>query len=307
MLYFDAAEGVRAGGKTVAQVEEALAEQLSDVYSFPVVSANMYDVQGNRFTVLGQVKNPGSYPLRQPTTLIDAIASAGGLHSANLSGKTKDLADLGRSVLIRDGKMMSINFRKLIEGGDMAHNVYMKPGDYVFLPATGKEKVYVLGSVNSPTAFPYSSRVTLISAVAAARGIKQEAYASGLVLIRGSFDEPKLAGVNLRKILRGEELNFHLLPGDIIWVPKKPWSKLSEYAELALASVATSVALNESYELFGETEADNTQLGSDLNTVEVQPEAQPEEASPEPEPFVPAPEPDPVFIEPVVADPGPVL
>lgn len=301
MLYFDAAKGVKASGRTVAQIEEALSEQLGEVYSFPIVSANMYDVQGNRYTVLGQVKNPGSYPLRQPATLIDAIASAGGLHSANLSGRTKDLADLGRSVLIRDGQMMPINFRKLIEGGDMMHNVYMKPGDYVFLPAAGSEKVYVLGSVNSPTAFPYSSRVTLVSAVAAARGIREEAYASGLVLIRGSFHEPKLAGVNLRKIMRGEALNFHLRPGDIVWVPKKPWNKLNEYAKLALGSVAASVALNQSYEIFGEEERQNdNRIDSSANSVDVVPE-------PVAAPAPPAPAPEPVFQEPAVLDPGPAL
>lgn len=303
MLYFDAADGVRAGGQTVAAVEAALAKQLSAIYSFPVISANLHDVQGNRYTVIGQVKTPGSYPLRQPTTLIDAIASAGGLASSNFGSKTTDLADLSRSALIRNGKMMPVNFRKLVEQGDMMHNVYMKPGDYVFLPAAGSEKVYVLGSVNRPTTMAYSSRVTLISAIAAARGVKKYAYTSGLVLIRGSFTEPKLARVNLRGIMTGKAKNFHLKPGDIVWVPKQPWSKLSEYGSVALSSVATSVALNEAYETFGTQQNNNDgAVDAGANNVEIQEEAEPE---PEPEPEV-FNDPEPVFEDPVIIDPDPV-
>ncbi len=307
MLYFDAAQGVRAGGRTVAEVEDALAEQLAATYSFPVVSANLYDVQGNRYTVLGQVKVPGSYPLRQPTTLIDAIASAGGLNATNATGRARDLADLGRSALIRDGKLMPVNFRKLVEEGDMRHNVYMKPGDYVFLPAVGGAKVYVLGSVNRPAAVAHSSRLTLVSALAEARGVQKEAYAAGLVLIRGSFQEPKLARVDLRAILRGGARDFALQPGDIIWVPKKPWSKLGEYAELALSSVATSVALNEAYKAFGEEIEDDSILDTGANQVEVQPNPQ-DDTPVEQVDLAPASQPDPApaVEEPAVIEPAPV-
>jgi polysaccharide export outer membrane protein len=250
MLYYDVADGVHAAGKTLAEVERELSKQLLDDYAHPIVSANLYDVQGSRYTILGQVKEPGSYPINTPTTLLNAIASAGGMASANLGSRTTDLGDLSRSVIVRDGKLMPVDFEKLIEGGDMRHNVYVKPGDYIFMPSAGTEKVYVLGSVVNPTTLPYSSRVTLISAIASAGGLQEGAFASGVLLIRGSFHEPKVAGVNLRKIVRGKAKNFKMQPGDIIWVPKRPWHKLEEYAKLAMTSVATSMALNEAYKMY---------------------------------------------------------
>lgn len=249
MLYYDVADGVQAAGKTLAEVERKLSKQLLDDYAHPIVSANLYDVQGSRYTILGQVKEPGSYPINTPTTLLNAIASAGGMASANLGSRTTDLGDLSRSVIVRDGKLMPVDFEKLIEAGDMRHNVYVKPGDYIFMPSAGSEKVYVLGAVGNPTTLPYSSRVTLVSAIASAGGLQPGAFASGVILIRGSFHEPKVAGVNLRKIVRGKAKNFKMQPGDIIWVPKRPWIKLEEYAKLAMTSVATSMALNEAYKL----------------------------------------------------------
>ncbi len=265
MLYYDVAEGVRAGGETIAEVERELSKQLVGNYAAPIVSANLYDVQGSRYTILGQVRQPGTYPLSAPTTLLNAIASAGGLSSGNIAGKTRDLSDLGRSVVVRDGRLMPVNFEKLIRAGDMRHNIYLQAGDYIFMPASGTEKVYVLGSVANPTTVPYSSDLTLVSAIASARGLQQGAFANGVVLIRGSFHEPKLAGVDLRDVLRGKAKNFRLQPGDIIWVPRRPWYKLEEYAKLAITSIATSVALNEAYKIFEDEDDDD----DSRNTVNV--------------------------------------
>ena len=117
----------------------------------------------------------------------------------------------------------------LVDPSGTAHNIFLRPGDYVFLPATGREKVYVLGAVANPTVVPYSSRVTLVSAIAAARGPVPEAFTKGLVLVRGSFHKPRVAAVDLRDIVLGRSPNFRLQPGDIVWVPRKPWNKLEEY------------------------------------------------------------------------------
>ena len=50
--------------------------------------------------------------------------------------------------------------------------------------------------------------------------------------------------------MRGQQPNFTLMPGDIIWVPAKPWQKLSEYVKLGIASAASSYSLRESSKIF---------------------------------------------------------
>jgi polysaccharide export outer membrane protein len=247
MLYYDMSDGVRAAGRNLRQVEAALAEQLREDYVFNMVSATLISPASRNYTVLGQVKKPGSYPLSKPTTLLEAIAEAGGSGSVN-SGEA--LADLPRCVVIRGGEMLPVDFEALIQRGEMQHNIYLLPQDYIFMPAEGKDRVYVLGAVKMPKAVPYTSRLSVVGALASAQGLAQEAYPQGALVVRGSFSNPKFATTNLNKILRGQRADFKLLPGDIIWVPEKPWQKLSEYAKYGLVAAASSYSLTESSKIF---------------------------------------------------------
>ena len=262
MLYFNIADGVQAAGKTIPQIEAALADQLKSEYPFPVVSINVVEANSQAYTILGQVMEPGSYPVNGPVTLLDAIAGAKGLSSTESGAISQELADLGRSVILRDGHALPVDFRSLIEEGDMAHNVAVMPGDFIILPSSGQAKVYVLGAVNQPRPLPYSSRATVLSALADAKGLKPKAFSTGILVIRGSFRDPQIAHVSLNKIVRGAQQNIPLEPGDIVWVPRHPWRKLGEYAMIALETAATSLALQESTDLFGDDDDDDF-LGTD--------------------------------------------
>ncbi|MEZ5326315.1 MAG: polysaccharide biosynthesis/export family protein [Verrucomicrobiales bacterium] len=259
MLYYDVAEGVRAGGRTLAQVEAELAKQLEKEYAFPIVTASLQNPTSRGFTILGQIRNPGSYALTKPTRLLSAIAEAGGSGGGNGASA---LADLPRCVVIRAGEVLPVDFSALIEEGDMRHNIYLQPGDYVFMPAEGRDKVFVLGAVKTPTAVPFSSRVSVVAAVASAHGLAEEAFPQGALVVRGSFSNPQFAPVNLNKVMRGQQPNFTLMPGDIIWVPAKPWQKLSEYVKLGIASAASSYSLRESSKIFfGEVDRSQSAAG----------------------------------------------
>lgn len=47
----------------------------------PVVSVNVAQADSQRFWMLGQIKVPGAYPIKKPTTLVDALSFGGGLLS----------------------------------------------------------------------------------------------------------------------------------------------------------------------------------------------------------------------------------
>ena len=183
----------------------------------------------------------------------------------------------------------------------MSQNIYIRPGDYIFLPAEGTDKVFVLGAVNRPTGVAYSSRTTVMSALAAAMGPTSNAYSMRAILLRGSAKNPQAAVVNLNAIYKGREKNFRLEPGDILWIAKEPWHKLEEYAKVAAESAATSIALQQSFDHFGgagengEPNSVTQQIGEPDAEVEVEPEPEPE--------AVPVIEPDPVVPDPVAPDP----
>jgi len=93
---------VMAGGRTIPELEAELARKYSDGYlQKPQVSVFVKEFTSQRVTLEGAIVKPGIYPITGKTTLLQAIALAGGIDD-----KT---ADLGGIVLMRqvDGKRMA--------------------------------------------------------------------------------------------------------------------------------------------------------------------------------------------------------
>ncbi|MFT5465426.1 MAG: protein involved in polysaccharide export with SLBB domain [Verrucomicrobiales bacterium] len=245
-LYYDVARGVPAVGRTLPELEKSLATALKDAYPFPIVNINTVRVQSATYSVMGQVVSPGVYELPRPTSVLDAISLAGGVRSSEIASRTQNLADLRRSVLLRDAKIIPVDFESLVERGDMTQNVYLKPGDYLYLPTKGTDKVYVLGNVRTPRAVPYSSDLTFVKALAIAGGPMPSTFRKGLLLVRGATTpDPEVAPIDVASILNGNATDFHLQPGDVIWVPKSPWEKLQQYATAAVDSAVSTIAIQE--------------------------------------------------------------
>lgn len=85
--------GVPAAGRTVAELESDLTQRYAHGYlQHPQVSVLVKEFNSQRMTLEGAIKNPGVYPVTGRMSLIQAIATAGGLDP---------LADLGGIVLFR--------------------------------------------------------------------------------------------------------------------------------------------------------------------------------------------------------------
>lgn len=94
--------GVMAGGRTIPELEADLATKYSAGYlQKPQVSVFVKEFTSQRVTLEGAVTKPGIYPITGKTSLLQAIAMAGGVDD-----KT---ADLGGIVLMRqvDGKRLA--------------------------------------------------------------------------------------------------------------------------------------------------------------------------------------------------------
>ena len=94
--------GMMAGGLTIPELERELARKYSDGYlQNPQVSVFVKEFTSQRVTLEGAVAKPGIYPITGRTTLLQAIALAGGIDDK--------IADLGGIVLMRqvDGKRMA--------------------------------------------------------------------------------------------------------------------------------------------------------------------------------------------------------
>jgi polysaccharide biosynthesis/export protein len=77
----------RAAGKSARQLEVEIAKKLGDKYvKNPQVSVLVREYNSQRITVEGAVHTPGVFPLKGPTSLVQAIAMSGGINADVSSG-----------------------------------------------------------------------------------------------------------------------------------------------------------------------------------------------------------------------------
>ena len=120
---------LKAQGLTTEQLAAAITERLKKYIDHPAVTVMLQDAQSRRFNILDMVNHPGSFVLNQPTTVLDAIAQAGGL---------RDFAHPAKIYVIRkvDGVEMRYNFNynDVSRGLHPEENILLKPNDIVVVP-----------------------------------------------------------------------------------------------------------------------------------------------------------------------------
>ena len=244
-LYFLFLPGQQAWGMTLPETRALLEREMAKFVRNPQVNITLREVHSRRVWVLGRVNTPGLYDLAQPMTLLEAVSKAGGLFTSRMSGSTEEMADLYQSFVIRKGKLLPVNFHRLIREGDTRQNIYLQADDFIYLPSALGSEVYVLGAVNQPRAVAFKDQVTLVSAIAHCRGFHEDAKPGRVAIVRGSLTEPSIAVVDADKILKGQAPDVLLKPRDIVYVPGAAPLALGAYAELVVNTFARTVAANE--------------------------------------------------------------
>jgi polysaccharide export outer membrane protein len=121
---------VQAAGLTPMQLQEKLAIALGEFMPNPEVSVSVTDVRSYRVSVLGEVQKPGVLQLKSDTTVLEALALAGGF---------RDFASPGKIMIIRkngDGQTRKIpfNYNRVVKDNRGEGNVTLKSGDVVVVP-----------------------------------------------------------------------------------------------------------------------------------------------------------------------------
>ena len=65
-------------GKTAVQLQEEIGQRLTQYVAQPVVNVMVKEVNSAKVSVLGEVRTPGVYKIKDRATVLDAIAMAGG-------------------------------------------------------------------------------------------------------------------------------------------------------------------------------------------------------------------------------------
>ncbi len=123
---------VRAAGLTPGQLRDAITERLKEYQETVVTSVIVQEVRSYRIFVLGEVLNPGTYTMMRRTTVLQAIALAGGFNQ--FASKNKIVLVREKSGALKPEKI-SIRFDDIVDSGEKADkNLILRPGDTIFVP-----------------------------------------------------------------------------------------------------------------------------------------------------------------------------
>ena len=126
---------VRAGGRSVELVEAAIADQLASNFAVrPSVFVSVVTVDETYGTfpifVMGQVTTPGMVEVEPGTTLLQAIALAGGL---DRFAATKRI-QLRRADSTGQQRLYLFNFKAVERGGAIQSMIALREGDVIIVP-----------------------------------------------------------------------------------------------------------------------------------------------------------------------------
>lgn len=245
-IYYSLLPGISVWGLTLSESRSLVQRELARfTRATPELVINLRIAASQRVWVLGNVSTPGVYGLSTPTTLLEALAASGWTSAAD------DTTDLSRSFVLRDGRMLPVDFERLLKQGDLSHNIYLRADDFVFIRPSDLPSVYLLGAVNLPNVIPYSEDLSVAKAIIIAGGTLKYAQQGGVVIVRGGLNQPKIAAINYKAIVTGKAPDARLQPGDIVYVPFSPFRHLGQLTEDILDQFVRTVAVNEGSALGG--------------------------------------------------------
>jgi len=142
-IAFPLAGHIRARGLTAQALENILKTKLKGNYKddnldVTVAVANSpKDVPEDdlkpKIFITGEVVKPGSYVVRQPTTLMQAIALAGGIGPF----AAKQRIQVRRRAPGGDETIFMFNYKAYEAGADLEGNIKLRAGDVIMIPERG--------------------------------------------------------------------------------------------------------------------------------------------------------------------------
>lgn len=122
---------VQAAGRTAMEIRQDLTKKLTAFMPPPEVAVIVTEAKGGNFhiSVLGEVDKPGRYDLSNRTTVLEAIALAGGFKDFASTNKIVILRQVGTRV-----RRIPFNYKRAVAAGGEAENLDVMPNDIIVVP-----------------------------------------------------------------------------------------------------------------------------------------------------------------------------
>jgi polysaccharide export outer membrane protein len=148
----------------------------------PHVSVFVEEHYSQRVTLVGELKNPGTYDYPRKMRLLDVLSLAGGL--TEKAGRSAQVRRMGSTP--ETSNTVIVDLDRMLNQGQGELNIEINGGDIVFVPAAGN--YFISGAVLKPGAYPIKDQLFLLEAISAAGGFKAYADPDDVVVIRHTRD-----------------------------------------------------------------------------------------------------------------------
>ena len=120
---------VDAAGLSTEALRKRLTETAGRFLDNPNITVVVRQINSRKVFITGEIAGPGTYPLSSSMTVMQLIATAGGL---------REYAKKDKIVIMRfengEDTLYRFNYKHIIEGKDVLQNIRLKPGDTVIVP-----------------------------------------------------------------------------------------------------------------------------------------------------------------------------
>ena len=226
------------------ELESAIADALREeaLLVDPVVTVTIAEYNSRPINVAGAVKSPLTFQAAGPVTLLEALTRAGGLSaeagSEILVSRVQPADDGAPTALVQ-----RIPVKALIDAADPDMNLKLTGGEEIRVPQVGK--VYIVGTVKRPGAFPVqsSAETTVLQMLALAEGLAPYASSRAFIYRREEASGSKHEiPIELNKILARKAPDVPLQSEDILYIPDNSGRRLTMNAIDRIAGFGASTA-----------------------------------------------------------------
>ena len=202
----------QAGGKTVQQLQDSLAELYANTVKGASVTVIVMEIKSRPVYFIGGFAKPGVEQLGRDLRLVQAISIVGGLLPT---------ADGDNGFILRGDRRIPIDFTRLLQKGDVSQDIQLEPGDSVVVPLA--DAVYVHGEVKTPGPVKSTGDLTVLRAISQVGGVTPLAATSRVEILRVQGDKKERIKVDLDKMMKAPNENPDVLlkPNDIVFVPQR--------------------------------------------------------------------------------------
>ena len=128
-ISFPLAGVITVEGKAIKDIQVELIKKLVDFIPDAEVNVSVKSAEGNIVYVIGQVKKPGQFIMRQPMDVMQILSLAGGLTAF---AKANDILILRRKNTVSDA--IEFRYGDVEDGDELDKNYLLKTGDVIVVP-----------------------------------------------------------------------------------------------------------------------------------------------------------------------------